>query len=177
VTSPTHDSHGRSTDRSDPRDRFRGAVTTGARARLAKPLQTQTQREGDSVRVRGSADFLETKGELQERLLEEIGEQESLGRRREDIEGFVREFVGRVLENETLPLNDAERERLATELTEEAIGLGPLAPLMADPAVTDILEGSAFREAWEEGDFMRLAQGEEFRGLFDRVLEELRRNR
>jgi len=139
VTLPTHDDHGRSKDRSDPRDRFRSSVTAGARARLSKPLQTQTQRQGETVRVRGSADFLETKGELQERLLEEIGEQESLGRRREDIESFVREFVGRVLENETLPLNDAERERLATELTEEAIGLGPLAPLMADPAVTDIL--------------------------------------
>ncbi|MCA9452223.1 MAG: Flp pilus assembly complex ATPase component TadA, partial [Nitrospira sp.] len=36
-------------------------------------------------------------------------------------------------------LNQAEQGRLAEELTEEAIGLGPLTPLLADPAVTDIL--------------------------------------
>ena len=32
-----------------------------------------------------------------------------------------------------------ERERLVEELVEETIGVGPLAPLMADPAVTGIL--------------------------------------
>jgi pilus assembly protein CpaF len=44
-----------------------------------------------------------------------------------------------VLASEYIPLNDEERERLAQELTDETLGVGPLAPLMADPAVTDIL--------------------------------------
>lgn len=124
------------------RDLFRRSVTTGASARLNKPVPNNPgARPGADTekRQRGSADFLETKGELQERLLEEIGEQENMGRRREDVQVFVREFVDRVLENEALALNENERERLAAELTEEAVGLGPLAPLMADPAVTDIL--------------------------------------
>ena len=37
------------------------------------------------------------------------------------------------------PLNDSERDRLVEDLLEETIGVGPLATLMADPAVTDIL--------------------------------------
>jgi pilus assembly protein CpaF len=43
------------------------------------------------------------------------------------------------LAQEDLPLNDAERRRLADDLLEETIGVGPLAPLLADPAVTDVL--------------------------------------
>ena len=69
-----------------------------------------------------------------------------------------------------------------TELAEAIISkAGPalrsIDALASDPNVTRVLEGGAFREIWEQGDFMRLAQGAEFRGLFDRVLEELRRNR
>jgi pilus assembly protein CpaF len=44
-----------------------------------------------------------------------------------------------VLATEDLPLNGEERGRLADELTQETLGVGPLAQLMADPAVTDIL--------------------------------------
>ncbi len=51
----------------------------------------------------------------------------------------VRGFVDEVLATEELALNERERAQLADELVEEALGVGPLAPLMADPAVTDIL--------------------------------------
>ena len=51
----------------------------------------------------------------------------------------MRDFVDRVLQLEDLPLNEAERKQLAEDLIEETVGVGPLAPLMADPAVTDIL--------------------------------------
>ncbi|MFN5957204.1 MAG: ATPase, T2SS/T4P/T4SS family, partial [Planctomyces sp.] len=44
-----------------------------------------------------------------------------------------------LLETEDLALNSAERRRLADDLMQETLGVGPLAPLMADPAVTDIL--------------------------------------
>ncbi len=36
-------------------------------------------------------------------------------------------------------LNLAERERLVTEVLDETFGLGPLEPLMRDPAITDIM--------------------------------------
>jgi hypothetical protein len=49
--------------------------------------------------------------------------------------------------------------------------------LMEDPEISRILESDAFRQTWEEGDFMRMAQEADFRQLFDRVLEELRQNR
>ena len=51
----------------------------------------------------------------------------------------VQDFAARALASEDIALNDAERVRLAEELTDETIGMGPLAPLLADPAVSDIL--------------------------------------
>ena len=68
-----------------------------------------------------------------------MNQQDLLGAREEDLAVAVREFVDRVLETEDVPLNEDERRRLADDLLEETLGVGPLAPLMADPAVTDIL--------------------------------------
>ena len=52
---------------------------------------------------------------------------------------FVQTFVDEALQVEDLPLNEDERRRLVGDLLEETLGVGPLASLMADPAVTDIL--------------------------------------
>src|SRR5262245_11134903 len=129
----------------DARARFRDSMTMTARDRLVKKPPPQSRRRianrADDMpdRRRGSADFLETKAWLQNRLLEEIGEELDLGSSRAAVEKFVREFVDRVLESESITLNTQERDRLASELSEEAVGLGPLSALMADPAVTDVL--------------------------------------
>lgn len=133
-------------DGDDPRHLFRRSVTLTAAERLSKKAEVEDSSvarrrttDDGGQRYRRAADFLRTKGELQERLLEEIGERAGVQTKRREVEAFVRDFVDRVLESEALALNEDERERLASELTEEAVGLGPLAPLMVDPAVTDIL--------------------------------------
>lgn len=87
----------------------------------------------------GRADALALRGDLQRRLLEEIGDRDLLSAEEAEVYAFVREFVQRVLEEEEVPLNQSERRLLVEELAEEALGLGPLAALLADPAVTDIL--------------------------------------
>ena len=43
---------------------------------------------------------------------------------------------------ENLPLTTVERDRLVSEVHHELFGLGPLEPLLADPAVSDILVNS-----------------------------------
>lgn len=87
----------------------------------------------------GRADYLSVKAALQERLLDEIGERGLLESEGVDVAAAVRDFAARALASEDIALNDAERVRLAEELTDETIGMGPLAPLLADPAVSDIL--------------------------------------
>ena len=87
----------------------------------------------------GFAEHMSVKARLHQRLLNEMNQRDLLGAREEDLAVAVRDFVDRVLETEDLPLNEDERKRLAGDLLEETLGVGPLAPLMADPAVSDIL--------------------------------------
>ena len=72
-------------------------------------------------------------------LLDELSEQSVDARDEAATAVRVDRFVQRVLQSEDSSLNDAERERLANDLHDETLGVGPLAPLLADPAITDVL--------------------------------------
>ncbi len=79
---------------------------------------------------------------MHQRLLDELDRRNLLGASEETLTTFVQTFVDEALRDEDLPLNEAERRRLVGDLLEETLGVGPLASLMADPAVTDILVNS-----------------------------------
>ncbi len=106
-------------------------------------------RDGDGPRTaasapakpprRDAADYESVKGGLHERLLNELDGRNLLGASEETLSAAVREFVARVLAEGEVALNEAERGRISDELLEETLGVGPLATLMLDPAVTDIL--------------------------------------
>lgn len=127
------------------RERFRRVVTSdaGTRLRPSKPegAAARSATEGlvsvgtGSV---GRADYLALKGELQQRMLDELGPANLTGGE-ERVAEAVRDYVSDMLEAEELPLNTEERARLADDLVEEAMGVGPLAALLVDPAVTDVL--------------------------------------
>jgi len=51
----------------------------------------------------------------------------------------IRQVLDLFLEEETEPMNLAEKIRLAEELEFEILGLGPLEPLLKDPTISDIL--------------------------------------
>ena len=133
-----------------PRDRVRDwfdhPFEGDALARLRpQPRRPQMDRLAQAmsgvsgVPRRRPSDYLALKADLQVRLLDEVTARDMLEADDEALAAFVRDFVARVLAAEELPLNEREQERLAVELTAETLGLGPLAPFMGDPAVTDIL--------------------------------------
>ncbi len=93
----------------------------------------------DAGQTAKNADYVTVKSSLHQRLLDLLNESQFVGANDEVLEEAVRDFVEGVLDNEDLPLNAAEQERLADDLREETLGVGPLAPLLGDPAVTDIL--------------------------------------
>ena len=57
----------------------------------------------------------------------------------EQVKRELAQLVERIVEEDKIPLNEAERRRLAQDVHDEMFGLGPLEPLLADPAVNDIL--------------------------------------
>ncbi len=125
------------------RERFARPRTNEMVARLARrsrrPEPAPQERAPARPPSASGGDYVSVKSRLHERLIDEIGEHDLLTSSDEVVAAAVRDFVSRVLASEELPLNDEERGRLADELTDETLGVGPLAPLMADPAVTDIL--------------------------------------
>jgi pilus assembly protein CpaF len=67
-------------------------------------------------------------------------------------EPFKRELsllIERILDEENLPVNQAERRRLVQDMQCEMTGLGPIEPLMSDPSVSDILVNS-YRQVYVE---------------------------
>jgi len=87
----------------------------------------------------GAVEYLSVKGTLHQRLLDQLDQRNLLSASEEILTEYVERFVEESLSVEDLPLNRAERRRLVDDLLEETLGVGPLAPLMADPAITDIL--------------------------------------
>jgi pilus assembly protein CpaF len=124
---------------SDASDRLRNTSRKPAAPVASEELARADAGQAIRPAAPSRADYLAVKGALQERLLREIGARNLFGLAESEVAAAVREFTDRVLETEDIPLNEDERGRLAEELMEETTGLGPLAPLMADPAITDIL--------------------------------------
>ena len=128
------------------RRRLLRSLSTDAAARLKTVagksgvrLTKEEPDQGAQAVKPGRADYLAVKAALHERLLDEIGQRGLLDSDSADVAAAVQEFAARAIQSEAVPLNEAERVRLAEELTDETIGMGPLAPLLADPAISDIL--------------------------------------
>ena len=52
----------------------------------------------------------------------------------EQLSGIIKTVVESLIAAEGIPLTRAERERLVLEIQHETLGLGPLEPLLQDPA-------------------------------------------
>ncbi|HEX4070119.1 MAG TPA: hypothetical protein VHX68_03085, partial [Planctomycetaceae bacterium] len=116
-----------------PKERIKVERSAGVATR--EPVRAEALSPARSVQ----AEHLSVKGRLHQRLLDELNDRGLLTASETELGAEVRSFVDRVLATEDIPLNEGERRRLADELLEETLGVGPLAPLMADPATTDIL--------------------------------------
>ncbi len=92
-----------------------------------------------SVTPSGNASFAVVKSMMHQQLLEELDRDDRISVSEDELSGIVVDFVSQMLATQDLPLNEQERRQLVDDLLEETIGVGPLAPLLADPAVTDVL--------------------------------------
>ncbi len=88
-----------------------------------------------------SKEYLELKSKIHGRLLELIDLSLINTIDQLLLKQEIRKLTERILveDNQTLPLNYNEKERLFQEVQDEVLGLGPLEPLMKDPSISDIL--------------------------------------
>jgi pilus assembly protein CpaF len=105
-------------------------VTTGAPAPRAAAVR------GGPIDNRA---YHQLKSRIHEALLDRI-DLESMQRLNGDqIRQELRMLVERLLEEEMVVINDAERKMLTRDIQNEMLGFGPLEPLLEDPTVSDIL--------------------------------------
>jgi pilus assembly protein CpaF len=74
-------------------------------------------------------------------------------------EDFKRELsllIERILDDEGMVVNQAERRRLVQDMQNEMTGLGPIEPLMSDPGVSDVLVNSHRQVYVERGGRLEL---------------------
>ena len=164
------------------RQRLSRSSYQDTRERMPPPspaAPTLSRPEEQALPPESRSDFASIKGQLLERLLEQLGDEAFEGD--EPLREAVDAFVEEVLEGDTLPLNERERGRLADELFDETLGVGPLAPLMADPAVTDILVNGPDRVYVErfgriERTAVRFRDAEHVIRLIDRIAARVGRH-
>jgi pilus assembly protein CpaF len=87
----------------------------------------------------GAERWFEIKSQVHIKLLNSLTAEQLRQLNKEGIRGQIELAVERLVLDENIPMTMTERERLIEEILDEVFGLGPLEPLLKDPAVSDIL--------------------------------------
>ena len=84
-------------------------------------------------------DYYATKMHLHQKLLTRIDLNAIESLTPEQLRNELGILLVALIEEEALPLNDQERTRLVADLKNEIMGLGPIEPLLANPAISEIM--------------------------------------
>ncbi len=125
------------------------------------------------------AGYEEARQRIHARLLERV-DLRALGADGAGAAPRLRALLGRLVDEERLPLNRAERARLVSELQDEILGLGPLEPFLRDESVQDILVNGPEQVYVERGGVLertaaRFRDREHLMAVIDRVVAEVGR--
>ncbi|TCD47224.1 CpaF family protein [Chlorobium sp. N1] len=85
------------------------------------------------------ADYYVTKKKLHQQLLTRIDLNSIESMSPEQLRQELERLLGLLFTEESIPLNVQERARLVSDLKNEIMGLGPIEPLLADPAISEIM--------------------------------------
>jgi len=93
----------------------------------------------DNAAVPTTPQFQALKTRLHRTVLDQLNLESLQQMSRETATQAIRTMIGDLMNQEATPLSTAERRLIVDEIMDEIFGLGPLEPLLADPAVNDIL--------------------------------------
>jgi len=114
-----------------------GDMVEGDASRLAA-MRSRTQSVADP-RARGTDNaYMDLKSRVQTRLLQELDQSMDLSKKNE-VRAHIEELFNAILAEENTVLSRAERQRLFEAIVAEILGFGPLEPLLADEAITEIM--------------------------------------
>jgi pilus assembly protein CpaF len=114
----------------------RRVIESGARELVVVPTEDSTQTPSQTVPF---ADRNELKERIRSIMMPRIDPSIAGAMSRRDLRVEIGKLVAEIATSERVQLNEIEEDILATELTDDMIGLGPLEPFLEDGSITDIL--------------------------------------
>ena len=125
-------------------------------------------------------DFSAVKTAIHRRLIQKLNLERLTEANREAVRREVSQILETLVVGESTPMNLQERERLSQEVLDEVFGLGPLEPLLADPAVSDILVNTYKRVYIERRGILELTtiqfrDDAHLMGIIDRIVSAIGR--
>ena len=116
----------------------------------------------------------ELKEQIRSALMSRIDPSVAVRIPRTRLRGEITNLVGEIATEQRIQLNEIEEATLATELTNDMIGLGPLEPYLEDDEVTDVLVNGPFdvyveRRGKLEKTPARFRDGEHLVGVAQRI--------
>ena len=83
--------------------------------------------------------YFELKSDIHKKLISVLNYEQLAELPKERMRAEIGRIVERLLEEERVPMNTAEQNKIIEEVLDEALGLGPLEPLLKEPTISDIL--------------------------------------
>ena len=83
--------------------------------------------------------YFELKSDIHKKLISVLNYDQLASLPKERMRSEIGRIVERLLEEERVPMNTAEQNKIIEEVLDEALGLGPLEPLLKEPSISDIL--------------------------------------
>jgi pilus assembly protein CpaF len=116
------------------RDRYNGGskVSSSYRPPPTRPIS------GTHVTRAADRNF-ELKSEIHRKLIGVLNMERVSSIPKDRVRAEIGRVVERLLEDERVPMNTAEQNRIIEEVLDEVLGLGPLEPLLKEPTISDIL--------------------------------------
>jgi pilus assembly protein CpaF len=107
----------------------------GTNYRPPQPSQSRTAAPAGRPADRN----FELKSQIHKKLLGVLNLERVSSLPKERLRAEIGRVVERLLEDERVPMTAAEQNRIVEEVLDEVLGLGPLEPLLKEPAISDIL--------------------------------------
>lgn len=111
------------------------------------------------------------------KILAEVGDSES---KEKEVRAKTQRDIGQIVDREAPDLSREERQKLVKDVLEEALGLGPLEDMLADPAISEIMVNGSKRIFIEKSGKVQLSgitftSNDHLRRIIERIVTPLGR--
>jgi pilus assembly protein CpaF len=111
------------------------------------------------------------------KILAEAGDSES---KEKEVRAKTQRDIGQIVDKEAPDFSREDRQKMVKEVLEEALGLGPLEDMLADPSISEIMVNGASRIFIEKGGKVQLSgikftSNDHLRRIIERIVTPLGR--